>query len=152
MAAKKSVAGSSAPLHAWLAEQDVAGVMTTRGLKLVSALARKGLQDAKANIGDLPPEAKFVEGMIDSLQTFVKSIESDVTHVALGGRVDAAGNAHMNARALFGKGSGFAKGAKGVKGMEGTPLAGLPAGAFVFAMEGALPGNVMQRLSNWSLD
>ncbi len=150
--AKKNVAAWAAPLTAWLNHNDVAGVMTPKGLKTVTALMRQGLERAKEGFAEAPPEAQFMVKWIDKLGGFVKSIETDVTHVGLGGRIDPAGNLHVNARALFAKDSGFAKGAAGFKPLPGGPLVGLPAGPYAVALGGMLPENAMLAMMNLNLE
>src|SRR5262249_22620447 len=80
-----------------------------------------------------------------------KSVESDVTHVALGGKIEE-GNVRVDLRAVFAPDSGFSKAGKDVKALEGGPLAGLPSGPFVFALGGVVPEKAMKAVSTFSLD
>ncbi len=132
------------PLQTWLDENDLAAVVTARGVKYYigkvrAELAKKAGQGAPAD-----PTAL----MFASLERVLKSVESDVTHAGLAVKLDKAGNLHLDVRALFAKGSGLAKEAAAMKVPEGGPLAGLPQGPFAVAVGGAVPENVMKALVN----
>jgi hypothetical protein len=142
----------AADLNSWLTENDAAVVLTSRGIKLVGAKARQGLDQAKQQIANLPPEAQFVGKIFDGMESFVKSVESDVSQTGFGVRMDGDGNIHLAMRAGFVTGSGFAKAGASVQAPAGGPLAGLPAGPFVFAMGGATSGNVMQSLMSFNTE
>src|SRR5262245_57232470 len=125
----KSIAGATVALDAWITQNDIAGVMTPRGMKTVVAIATKKLEEERGKLDNLPPEAQFIAGMYDGIVGFVKGVGTDVTLAGIGGRIDQTGNLHIDARAVFAKGSNFAKfGAASAKAPEGGPLAGLPAG------------------------
>ncbi|MCI0684636.1 MAG: hypothetical protein L0Y71_21275 [Gemmataceae bacterium] len=144
--ATKNLATWAEPLSAWLTENDAAGVLTGHGLKLVSEHARKGLEEGRQNLLNLPPEAQFVGKFFDAVEGFFKSVETDVTHAGMGARVDAQGNLHFTARTVFAKNSGFAKTGAAVKPVPGGPLAGLPSGPFVLAFGGSVSENAMKSL------
>ena len=148
----KSLSTWAAPLNDWLAANDVAGVLTSDGVKLLGSHMRKGLGDAKQGLANLPPEAQSIGMVLDGLENFIKSAESNVSHAGIAARVDAAGNLHISKRAEFLPGSGFAKAGAAVKASPGGPLAGLPSGSFVMALGGALPENAMQRMSKFSVE
>ncbi len=149
---EKSIAASVDSLAGWLAENDAAVVLSSRGVKLVGAKARQGIDQAKQQIANLPPEAQFVGKIFDGMEDFVKSVESDVSQTGFGVRVDSDGNLHLGMRAGFVKDSGFAKSGASITAPPGGPLAGLPSGPFVMAMGGATPGNVMQRLMSMNIE
>lgn len=150
--ANKTLATAAEPLAGWLAENDAAGVLTTHGIKLVIAKARKGLEEGKQQLAFLPPEAQFVVKFFEAVESFLNSVETDVTHAGLAVRLDDKGNLHLNARAQFVAGSGFAKAGGGVKALSGGPVAGLPSGPFVFAMGGSLPRDAVKAMSRMNLD
>jgi hypothetical protein len=151
--ADKSLATWAEPLQAWLTENDAAGVLTGRGIRLVGAKASHGIDEAKQNLGNLPQEVGQVFGKaLDGFDSFFKSAASDLTHAGLGVRIDSAGNVHVTARAQFLKDSGFAKAGGSVKAPSGGLLAGLPAGPFVVALGGVLPENAMQNLIKMNLE
>lgn len=148
----KSLATWAEPIYAWLAENDTAGVLTGHGIKLIGAHARRGLEEARQGLLNLPPEAQFVGKFIDGVQELIKSVETDVTHAGTGARIDAEGNIHITARAQFRKDSGFAKTGASVKPPPGGPLAGLPAGPFVVAFGGVISEDGMKSLVNMNVE
>lgn len=150
--ANKTLSSWAAPLGEWLTENDATGVLTGDGIKLIGAKVRQGLDDARQNLGGLPPEAQFVVKIFDAIEGFIKSAETDVIHAGFGVRVDQAGSLHLSVRTQFLKGSGFAKAGAAVKAPPGGPLGGLPAGPFVVAMGGAVPENFVKTMSNFSTE
>jgi hypothetical protein len=151
--ATKTLTTAAEPLAGWLADNDAAGVLTTRGIKLVGAKIRQGLDDGKQQLAILPQEAQqTLVKFLEAAENFFKSAETDVSHAGLAVRLDDKGNLHLNARAQFVSGSGFAKAGGGVKALAGGPVAGLPAGPFVFAMGGALPRDAVKAMSAMNLD
>ena len=77
---------------------------------------------------------------------FEETVESDVTHVLLGSRLDKAGNLEVDAAALFAPGSSFAQAGAKTKSAPGQPLAGLPDVPFVFAFSGSMSGSFMKEM------
>jgi len=151
--ASQTLATSAEPLAGWLAENDAAGVLTSRGIKLVGAKMLKGLDDGKQQLAILPQEAQQILGkFLDAMENFIKSTQTDVSQAGLAVRLDDKGNLHLNARAQFVAGSGFAKAGGDVKALPGGPVAGLPAGPFVVAMGGSLPRNAVKAMSNLNLE
>ena len=138
----------SAQIQSLLKDGGSATVVTSAGIKLLAGKAREELGKAKDKADTVPPEAQFVFGWLDGLGKFLQRIESDVSHLALVARADQAGNVDFSAHALFAPGSEFAKAGGKVASPAGGPLAGLPAGPFMIAAGGALPGNVMEGLMN----
>src|SRR5207244_317340 len=63
MKSTKSVSGATVALDAWITQNDFAGVMTPRGVKVVTALATKKLEEHRGQLDNLPPEAQFLAGM-----------------------------------------------------------------------------------------
>lgn len=149
--ADKVVATQAAPLTSWLAENDAAGVWTQRGIKLLGSKARKGIDEAKQNLGALPPEAQFVGKIFDGADDFVKAVQSDVSLASVAVRIDQAG-LHIRARAQYVKESGFAKSGAALETPSGGPLAALPAGPFVMALGGAFPEKAMQSLMGMNME
>ncbi|MCI0377589.1 MAG: hypothetical protein L0215_08290 [Gemmataceae bacterium] len=148
----KNLAAWAQPLTGWLAENEGAGVLTGRGIKLAVTQARKSIEEGRKGLADLPAEAQILGKFFDFADSFLRSVESDVTHAGLGVRLDQAGNLHVTAQARFRAESGFAKAGASVKAPAGGPLAGLPSGPIIFALGGALPENGMQTLINLNME
>ena len=137
-------------MQARLAENDITGVLTTRGIKLLAEKAREGLAKSK-NPDQVPAEAQFMLGWFDAADSFFKSVESDVTHLIVGSRLDKAGNMDLSTGAIFARGSSLAQAGAKVKSAEGGPLAGLPNVPFMFAISGPLSGDLMGEMMNFSI-
>lgn len=147
----KGLGAWGAGLEAYLTENDAAGALTPRGLKAVIGKAMMGLALAKEGIAGAPPEAQFVGQWLEGLERFLKTVESDVTHVAAGVRLDKDNNLQVGMRSLFAKGSGFAKAGAGIKGLPEGPLSGLPAGPFAIAGGGTYDEKTLQALMDLNL-
>jgi hypothetical protein len=146
-------AASVAALHKWLTGNQVSGVLTHKGVKVLAVLAREGLKKARDDLANAPnPDVGEMFGdYLKGLADFFKAAESDVRGAAVGLRVDKAGDIRLTSRAVFAKGSGFAKAAADFQAPEGGPLAGLPARPFALALGGALPEEAVQRLMQLSM-
>jgi hypothetical protein len=153
VAGKAHVLEWSTPLHAWLGQQDIAGIVTAHGWKTLTDRAIREVERGKAELANGPPElAKAMEGLMEGVLGLVKSAQTDVTHMALGARLDDKLNLHVNTQARFAKDSGFAKAADTVKNLPGGPLAGLPGGPFALAAGGVVPPKAMGELSKMSVE
>lgn len=149
---ERNVAAAAEPLAAWLTENDIAGVLTSAGVKKAAQEMRKGLDEAKQNLANLPAEAQFVGKFFDALDGFIKSAATDVTHGGFGAKIDAAGNLHFSAKAQFRAGSGFAKTGASIKAAPGGALNGLPSGPFVMALGAVLPEDAMKAMVAINMD
>jgi hypothetical protein len=148
-ALKGKASASTRALETWITKNDFAGVVTPYGVKVITTIALKKMDEVRGQLDNLPGEIQFVAGMFDGIVAFVKSVGTDVTHLGAGGRLDESGNLHLSARAVFATGSGFAKfGEAAAPVGEGGPLAGLPAGPFALAAGGSIGERVAQGLAN----
>lgn len=138
------------PLQAWLADNDLGLVVTPKGVQFIVAKVREGLGQAK-NI-NLPEEAKFVTGMIDGIDKFLQNATNEVTHLALGTKIQGNGDLQVDIQALFATGGKFAKFGGQAKGMAGGPLAGLPAQPYVLAAGGGISEMTMKALAGFGVN
>jgi hypothetical protein len=149
-ALKAATAGVSLnPVLAWVDDHDVSGVMMTKTVQDLTAKGRQLLAFGKQFAQGVPPEAQFVLGLIDNLDDFLKSIGTDVSHVAAGSRLDGAGNVSLGLLALFARDSGFARGGAQARPPQMAPLAGLPGIPYMFAFGSAVSENSMSGLMNF---
>ncbi|MGZ5926232.1 MAG: hypothetical protein ACXWLJ_06110, partial [Rhizomicrobium sp.] len=88
------------------------------------------LKELRDKLGD---KQESIGPWLVGVESCLKSIDSGVTHAALGGKIDKAGNAVLDARALFNKDSSLAKLAADLKPLPDGALAGLPAGPYAMA-------------------
>lgn len=149
---EKTLGAWGEPLAAWLADNDGAGVVTVPGIQKLTKEMRRGLDEAKQNLANLPPEAQFVTKLFDNIDSCIKSAATDITHAGFGVKVDATGNLHLSAKALFKKDSGFAKAGGKLKAPPGGALAGLPSGPFVLALGASMPEDFMKAMVDINMD
>ena len=153
MEALRSTPGTKAtfaPVEARLAQNDVTGVLTSRGVKLAAGKARAALAMGN-NPAQFPAEAQFIRGWLEGVDRFLKSVESDVTHVLVGSSLDKAGNLEVDTAALFARDSGFAQAGAMTQSLQGEPLAGLPDDPFMFAFSGSMSGSLMKEMMNFGM-
>jgi hypothetical protein len=150
LASTKSVAGALAP---WIAEQQVALVITPAGKKLLFDKINKAFAEAKDlnddddkpkeknadSDGDLGTDARVRAGkqMQRSVKSVLESIEPQLTQVGLGIRIDEQIALHVGVRVLITPEGAIGQWAQNVKPPQGGPLVGLPMDKFVIAYGGA---------------
>jgi hypothetical protein len=134
-----------------IVDNDVTGVLTARGIKVLADEARGGLAKTK-DVGLPAEQAQFLEGWLKAVDSFLKSAESDLTHLLIGCRLNKAGNVEFGAEGLFAPGSGFAKAGAKAKSPEGGHFAGLPNVPFLFAFSGSTSGDLMREMMNFSVN
>ena len=150
------VSDDLAAWRGWLAENDMAGVVTRRGIELFCNKAQEGLKQVRESFAQFPDEMK--EDMQAAIAVFEiyekipKLAGEEVQIYAAGVRVDEQGNVHLSERARFTPGGQVAKIVSEVKPPEGELLAGLPGGPFVFAGAGALPKSLGDAMTEFSID
>jgi hypothetical protein len=142
---------SIAALDSRLVRNDVTGVLTSRGIKMVAGKARTALQAMGNNAAQLPPESQFLMGWLEGADLFLKSIESDVTHFLVGTCLDKDGNLELDTAALFARGSGFAQAGAKTQSLQGEPMTGLPDVPFLFAFSGSMSGSFMEEIMKFSI-
>lgn len=138
-----------APVESRLSQNDITGVLTSRGIKQAAGKARAAMAMG-FNPNQLPQEAQFLKAWFEGLDRFLKSVESDVTHVLVGSRLDKVGNLAVDGAALFASGSGFAQAGATAKPLPGQPLAGLPDIPYMVAFSGSMSGSLMKEMMNLS--
>ncbi len=151
LAGTANLAAWSAPLQSWLEENDLAVVVTPQGIKTALEPMRMGLGMAK-NAGGKEEVQFLLNRWIDALNDFLKTVETDVTHLAIGSKLDKPGNLHVDTRAVFAKGGALGKGAAGMKVDKGGPLAGLPGGPYAMAFGGSISESLMKDMMGISLE
>ena len=146
--AKGNISSELAPASGWIADQDIAAVATTAGIKMAVGPARQGLEMVKKSIPKDNPQAENVMAAFGMYEILLKSCEEDVTQAGIGLKADKDSNIHITSHWGFKTGSSPAKALAGVKALSQKPLADLPAGPFVIAMTGVAPENIAQWMSS----
>jgi hypothetical protein len=147
--ATKHVSDDMPFLQPWLGKQDVVGVLTLRGVKLVCTKAQEGLEAARASIEAMGKEKNPAADAVKMYEYLFKLAEKHVTAVAVGGQIEKDGVVRITKRVRL----------TGVEGLAGAPprvpekrlLAGLPAGPFVLALGGTWGESVSEAMMKLSL-
>jgi hypothetical protein len=121
LASKKSIRPSVEQACDWLAEQDISGVCTQRGVKKV-VLILMGVGVAGGTEG----QAKRMK------ETFAE-VEKNVKLIAFGGRIDEPGHWRLSARVYFDPAGSYAKWIANAPPAEGKLPAALPDQSYVLA-------------------
>lgn len=151
LASKSNLTGWAEPIQDWLEENEVTLLATPRGVKKAVAAAREGLSRSREDAGK-KEELDFVQGWLKGTDSFLKSLDTDLTHAGIGIRVDKAGNVLVDGRGNFAKGSNLAKAAGELKGLSGGPVGSLPGGPFAMAFGGAIPPSFMEAMMKLNLE
>jgi len=157
-----SIVATVAPLKEWMAEQQLSIVITPSGktqlFQTISAAlpdqeqleadagvnkgdddddsddAESDDDDAAEKEGELPPGALAgVAQMFGGFKTLLADADKQLTHLAVGLKIEDNATLHLAARALFAPGGEPSQWAKQVKLPPEGLLAGVPPGDFVFA-------------------
>jgi hypothetical protein len=139
-----------APIQKRLADNDVTGVMTSQSIKTLAEQARAHLAQG-LDPAQVPPQAQFMAAWAKSVDAFLKSAESDISHLVVGSRLDKGGNLDFDAAAVFTKGSSFAQAGAKAQPPKAGQLAGLPDEPFLVAFNGSLSGRLMEEMMNFSM-
>ncbi len=136
IARREGVPASVALYKDWIAAHDISGVLTTGGVKVSMAAVRGGLAKAKQGLPADQPELKFAGQALEMYDKLFEAIENDVTQSALGLVIEPTGTVRLASRTRFTGSGTLGKNAAALK-PPATRLAGLPAGPFIMAGEGA---------------
>ena len=145
------IATKLASLTDWIGEHDVSLVATSGAIKYELEGLRKSLQAMKTTMAATKQTAAAV-GMFGSLDSFLEQAGREITTFGVGARVDDDGGLRIDSRAVWKPDGQFAATAKKIPLPSGIPMAGLPAGPFLFAFDGEMPEALSQSLMGFSLD
>ncbi len=126
----KDVGGELTPQRTWLGEVDAAAVGTTAGIKFAVEQAQAFLPLLRWAQEDCAAAAQqqSIAEMLNFVEQGLKSVGSEVTHVAVGVKADENSNLRMASRIRFASGGQWSNAAKGIKAPKDGILAGLPGG------------------------
>ena len=146
LAAKASVSAEVKPLAGWMADKQLAVVVTPAGKKLLLQTIVGALPDVeqlKKDAGDPAPEQlgafENVGEIFGLLKKVLAGADEQLTHLALGLRIEDDASLRLAARVLFTQGGKLAAWSKEVKAPQESLLTGVPAGKSS-AMRRASPG------------
>ncbi|MEX0978951.1 MAG: hypothetical protein WDZ48_08880, partial [Pirellulales bacterium] len=140
LAATKNVTGQIEPLKGWLTDKQLALVVTPEGKKLLFQTIGAALPDAEA----LKINAQSEQGaaqdnlgeMLGMLKELLAAADGQLTHLAVGLRIEDNASLRLAARAIFVPGGKLAAWSKDVKLPDEGLLSGVPAGKFAVAYGG----------------
>jgi hypothetical protein len=144
-----SIAPAVKDLKDYLAKQDAAAVITSGGVKFITAAAEKGLNQFKEILRANEATAMQADAM-DIYTLFLKAMSDEADRVALGVRLDGDGNLRLSKRVRFNPSGSVAPLLKDARPHQGDLLAGLPAGEYLFALGGITPVEAYEPLMEFS--
>jgi hypothetical protein len=144
----KNVAAKVKAIETWLTTQDVSVVVLEKTLKAGAKLAAERIPDEFPGVPE--EQAKMVKAQMEWARGLAKSVGEEMTHVAFGAKIDEALNASATVHLGYTEKGRFAAWGK-QRGKE-HPLAGLPAGPYVFAFGGMFSPETMKSLMSFSMD
>jgi hypothetical protein len=146
LASSKNVTATLEPLRNWMAGKDAALVVTPAGKKMLfeklislipdSPKDDDKKDDAKDDAEDEADPIKTLLKIAQAAKRVLEAAEPELTHLALGVRIDDDSSLHVAARLRFTPGGKLAGWAKDIKLPEHSLLAGLPSGKFAIAAGG----------------
>jgi hypothetical protein len=140
LAESKNVTGQIEPLKAWMADKQLALVVTPAGKKLLFQTIGAALPDAKElKNDDLAEQDAALANITEMLAMFkqlLAAADGELTHLALGLHIDDNAAVRLAARAIFLPDGRLAQWSKDVRLPTEGLLAGVPAGRFAVAYGG----------------
>jgi hypothetical protein len=124
LSARKSIAGVAQPAQTWLAEQDIFGVCTDKGVKFGLALM---LMTPAGGAGSSTPE------QVAAMKATYDEVDKNVKLVAFGGRIEKEGHSRLLTRVYFNAAGPYAKWIAKAQPLEGDLLTSLPAERYLLA-------------------
>lgn len=146
LAADTNVTAAVKPLAQWMADKQLTLVVTPAGKKvmfesIVAAISENEQLKEKAAGGDveLDPQAMGMANIAELFGMFkdlLVAADEQVTHLALGLRIEKNASMRLAARVLFAEGGKLAAWSKDVKAPSEGLLAGVPGGKYAIAYGG----------------
>jgi len=149
VAAKGGSLGLASSLTTWIGEHDAYFVIMPEAIKRGIAPMRQGLQEAKRAFAD-NEQLKNVGMMFDVYDDVLSTVENEVTHFAVGLRIQD-GAVFINSHSVFLPTGSLAQAAKDAKRPDESGLASLPAGPYMMAFEGVFPESWSKGMMKFSV-
>jgi hypothetical protein len=140
LAATKNVTGQIEPLKDWMADKQLALVVTPEGKKLLFQTIGAALPDAEqlnknAQVEQAAALANVGE-MFGMFKELLAAADEQLTHLAVGLHIDDNASLRLAARAIFVPGGKLAAWSKDARLPDEGLLSGVPAGKFAVAYGG----------------
>lgn len=147
---EKDVSQSLPPWGKWLAENDIAVVVTRNGVKQVVTQIRKNMGDVEQILSQMPDTADSpMAGMMAIMKIYTQimaSAEKEIRGIGVGLQRNQDGALLLTGRKAFVAGGAVAKAFQTLPPVQGDPLAGMPDSPFVVAFSGVVPENLVSNL------
>lgn len=140
-----------APMQQWLAENDVAVVVTRRGIELLSVKGQQALRDVKEALSAMGEDVEPAVALFGVYEEILRAAGEEIRLYAAGVRVDQQGAVHVTDWTLVTPGGQADKMISEIQPPQRDLLAGLPAGPFVAAGAGAMPKGLTEALADFSV-
>jgi hypothetical protein len=150
-AAKAGALSLPRGLTAWAADHDGFLVVMPETIKMALGPIRQGLQQAKGAFPADNDQLKGVAAMFDVYDKMLSTVEKEVTHFAVGLRIDQ-GNVFLNSHSVFLPNGSLAQAAKDAQAPAESALASLPAGPYMMAFDGVFPETWFQGMAKFSAE
>jgi hypothetical protein len=150
--AKGSIAAELAQWESWLGENDVVAITTARGVKLFSGVARKQLDQSKVAMSMMGEQAKRATAGFDVYGKILQAVEKEVQVLAVAAQLGKDGEVRIRSRLRFTPGQAAAQWSVRIQPATGNLLAGLPVEPLVVASGAVLPADLMQAVTDFSLE
>lgn len=148
-AAKSGSIRLAAGLTQWTGDHDAFLVFMPEAIKRGIGPVREGLQQAKAAFPADNEQLQNVGAIFDVYDKLFATIEKEITHFAVGLRIDQ-GNIYLNSHSVFIADGSLAQAAKDVKRPAQSGLASLPAGSYIMAFDGTFPEAWFKGMASFS--
>ena len=130
----------------WLKDKDIAAVLLPPGVKMLSAKAQEGIEQAKAMFAEGPDEMQTIAGILTVYEKLFQATEREVAAVGISLGIDEKNVIRLTKRAKLVPGGSWSKFAASVRPADKNLLAGLPDEPFVFAAGGKFSDAVWQAM------
>ncbi|HTQ40695.1 MAG TPA: hypothetical protein VMJ32_16855 [Pirellulales bacterium] len=144
---KAEMSNTIAPLKSWALQQDLAYLMTPSGVKLFLDRAQRGINAFEKK--QVPTSARQMENMLAQI---IPMAEKEASQIGVGLRIDDDHTVHIASRVCLAGGGELSKAAANLSPPGTMPLAGLPAGPFLAAVDGTMGPRLQDWLSTFSLN
>jgi hypothetical protein len=149
LARPEGISTSIAPLQGWVAERDVALIVTTSGIKAFVGGARKVFASVRQSLPQDNPRFQMAQQSFEIYDKLLGGIEQGVSQSAFGLKVEDNGTLRLSSRSRFVEGSELAKLGSGATSPSSAPLSGVPSGPYLMAYHGTIGANAIRMLSDF---
>lgn len=142
--------GVTAAVKAMVGKHDVTAVLTSSGVRMLTALGLDGLEKLKANMRETLGEDNPALAGIEVYVHILAAIDSEVASAAVGLKLEEEGSLRVREQVWVRPSGKIAPIIRDIKPYDGDLLSGLPKTPYVIAFGGVIPAAAMQPMMNFS--